>query len=386
MSQLAPDAARWYVCPPGGQPEGPFDARQLRNAAALGVYSEASQVCRVGDQTWHSLGPFLAWLESSDVPDPPTIDDDDVATQRNLDLGGGAAADRGTLPMPLVPAMAAAPPPPASPAPLPVPAPVVARRPTIAKAALVGGGFGVVVLCVVGFFVWRSTSAEPTSRTLAPDGSTDELDGAGGSSHPAARSAPGGSAPGGPAPASSASSSAPGAAGASAGEAPAAASSADDESAGDDATCREMLALPEKVCAWVRASARGEVAPRPAYEDIQTYLVERDILRAKGRIHGRPAHGLVKVTLDGQFGYCLVPDGPVEEGALYNKWVRKVEGTREVELSEGRPESCAVLEELGMIAPIIALMEADDGVDRTALARDALAAIARYHRFEDSSR
>lgn len=393
MSQPGPDEAKWYVCLPGGSPEGPLSIDQVLEGVERGAFPAGSMACRAGESRWKPVEAVQRFGDATElIDDSTTVNDDMVETMRRPDEtptppDEGPTLRRGgptgTQAMPVMEAPVPPPPPwqaspsegpvaapSAPPAPAPAPAPYPSNTPPPHAsnappqtgqrksiiAVMVGGA--VLGLAALGAgALWLQQRAAVPGEPSASSNAEPARDPAAPSGDPSAAAPP---------PSSSVTSE-------PAGEKPAA-------SGGDaEARCKDVIGLPEVVCTWVVATSEGREAERPSYEMLQTFFLSQNIMRAKGRIKSDPlGEGLVKVTLDGVFGYCLRPAEPVENGALYQKWIRKHEGTREIQSADGKTETCVLLEEVPVVGPIDALMSADSPAEREKRARLAVEAIVAY--------
>lgn len=62
---------RYWLCDPGGQPQGPFTMEQVREMLSAGRISPTSVVCPEGQSEWAPIGSVLAASPAAPPPPPP---------------------------------------------------------------------------------------------------------------------------------------------------------------------------------------------------------------------------------------------------------------------------------------------------------------------------
>lgn len=401
----------WYVCRPGGSPQGPLSSDGVIEAIQRGILREDAQVCEAfGEQrVWRAIvlvDPFRASLEGrTDVSlrpvyAPPGVDTDFEDALSTIPTANWPRVKPPPTPPPapspvvgpaaLVPPMIAEAPgaygPPAPdggalPAlggPLPSVGPATHRPPARAGgrwwvAPLAGLGLGVVALGVAALVIGipgvpteeGSSGAAPSSAEAAdapPATPTDEADAPVAGKGSVEQGATGGTR-----------------------------AAPDDGALAKPAHPCERSRTPKALCEWVVALAEERTAKRPTFDELQIFLLDEGFDRAKGRVlgeavaagksnTGQPLYRY-QATSSGVYGYCLQSTSSLVPGSFYTLWVRRTEGTSKIELSTGKVEECVLLEheELpGTLTDLLQMSPADPEVAATALR--ALSQITAYDR------
>ncbi len=146
------------------------------------------------------------------------------------------------------------------------------------------------------------------------------------------------------------------------------------------AVCAGTPWFSPTICCWVAARAEEKSAtfPRDAF---QPFFVKEHIKKVYGRIlSDADSDGNYEVSVSGYTHHCVLDTDETKYSSKgnFSLWVQEQPEPREVTVNSGAKEQWVVLEEATLAQMLLDLGHSKSGVEAKAMAKNAMALIAKY--------
>jgi hypothetical protein len=150
--------------------------------------------------------------------------------------------------------------------------------------------------------------------------------------------------------------------------------------------CKGTPWVNATVCTWVATRATGKSVNHPDGELFHGYFVKEHWKHVYGRIvSDADADGSYEVSVGGYTHHCMLDTDETKYSSkgAFNLWVQEQPETREVTVNSGATQQWVVLEEATLAKMLLDLAKSSSGVEGTAMAKNAMALIARYEPYAE---
>ena len=140
------------------------------------------------------------------------------------------------------------------------------------------------------------------------------------------------------------------------------------------------------VCNWVAARASGKPVNHPDGELFHGYFVREHWKHVYGRIlSDADSDGAYEVSVGGYTHHCMLDTDETKYSSkgAFNLWVQEQPEPREVTVNSGATQQWVVLEEATLAKMLLDLAKSNSGVEGTAMAKNAIALIAKYQSYAE---